>query len=85
MTKEEVKARFEMIDDLGRNIKYEKAEIRRLQLELKRAGVKYCPSCGRTKDDTEFGANRSRPDGLAGYCKECRAGKKALTKGAVSW
>jgi Zn finger protein HypA/HybF involved in hydrogenase expression len=85
MTKEEVKIRFDMIDELARNVRYEKAEIRRLQLEIKRAGVKYCPGCGRTKEDVEFGMNKSRPDGLAGYCKECRSGKKSLTKGAVLW
>lgn len=33
---------------------------------------KRCPRCGVTKAATEFGVSRSRPDGLQGYCKECR-------------
>ena len=78
MKKEEKQARFDMIDDLVRNIKYERAEIRRLQEELRRDGVKSCPSCRRTKEDTEFGANAGHRDGLATYCKECRKARKEL-------
>lgn len=33
---------------------------------------KRCPRCQVTKAATEFGISRSRPDGLQGYCKECR-------------
>ena len=32
---------------------------------------KKCPRCGVVKSSTEFGVNRTRKDGLAGYCKDC--------------
>lgn len=39
--------------------------------------MKHCPTCNTTKDDSEFSANRSRSDGLAGQCKACvRAANK---------
>ena len=38
---------------------------------------KKCPHCGEVKPSTEFYANKSRKDGLAGYCKECQ---KELSK-----
>lgn len=34
---------------------------------------KRCPKCGITKSANEFPRNRSRPDGLNGYCKPCQA------------
>ena len=33
---------------------------------------KRCPRCQVTKPATEFGISRTRPDGLQGWCKECR-------------
>lgn len=33
--------------------------------------VKKCPRCGEVKSASEFGINRNRKDGLAGYCKVC--------------
>ena len=33
---------------------------------------KRCPHCGEVKSSTEFYANNSRRDGLAGYCKVCQ-------------
>lgn len=33
--------------------------------------LKTCPDCGVDRPTTEFGRNRSRPDGLACYCKPC--------------
>ena len=32
---------------------------------------KRCPRCEKTKPISEFGTNKTRKDGLAGYCKEC--------------
>lgn len=32
---------------------------------------KKCPRCGEFKPVSEFGVNRSKKDGLAGYCKSC--------------
>lgn len=31
----------------------------------------YCPSCKCTKPEEEFADNKSRPNGKAGYCKQC--------------
>jgi hypothetical protein len=33
--------------------------------------VKRCPDCGQGKPHEAFGKNRSRPDGLAFYCRSC--------------
>ena len=33
--------------------------------------MKTCPRCGEVKASTEFGTNRSRPDGLSFYCLAC--------------
>jgi Recombination endonuclease VII len=33
--------------------------------------LKRCPDCGQEKPLEMFGVNRSRPDGLAHYCKDC--------------
>lgn len=33
---------------------------------------KYCPRCGEYKLTTHFGGNKSRPDGLQGWCRQCR-------------
>ena len=32
---------------------------------------KYCPRCRETKPETDFSKNRSKPDGLQGYCRKC--------------
>lgn len=32
---------------------------------------KKCPRCGEVKPVSEFGTNRTRKDGLSGYCKSC--------------
>lgn len=32
---------------------------------------KWCPKCERNLPLTEFFANRHKPDGLQGYCKQC--------------
>jgi hypothetical protein len=32
---------------------------------------KRCPDCGEVKPVSEYGRNKSRPDGLAFYRKEC--------------
>lgn len=32
---------------------------------------KKCPRCGEVKNASEFGVNRTRKDGLSGYCKVC--------------
>lgn len=34
--------------------------------------MKYCPKCTRTLDLSGFYKNKSRVDGLQGYCKECK-------------
>ena len=40
--------------------------------------MKQCPACGETKQDTEFGRNRSLKDGLSFYCLACnREGNNA--------
>lgn len=31
----------------------------------------YCPACDTTKPEDEFANNKSRPNGKAGYCKQC--------------
>jgi len=33
--------------------------------------MKICPGCQISKEDTEFGKNKSRKDGLSAYCKIC--------------
>jgi AAA15 family ATPase/GTPase len=33
--------------------------------------MKYCPKCNTNKDFSSFSKNKSRSDGLQGYCKEC--------------
>lgn len=33
--------------------------------------VRQCPDCGEVKSSSAFRRNKSRPDGLAFYCKEC--------------
>lgn len=38
---------------------------------------KWCYSCVTWKPRTEFGKNRSRPDGLAGECRSCRKTQNA--------
>ena len=35
-------------------------------------GMKWCPKCKTEKTISEFGKNKSRSDGLQGYCKWCR-------------
>jgi len=42
----------------------------------RRNTMKYCPSCTKYKDVTEFGKCSSRSDGLLTYCKAC-ANEKA--------
>lgn len=32
---------------------------------------KYCPRCKESKDIEAFARSRSKPDGRAGWCKEC--------------
>ena len=34
--------------------------------------MKRCPKCNTVKDDTEFGKDKHRGDGLTAYCKECK-------------
>ena len=34
--------------------------------------MKYCPKCDTQKEESEFAKDRSRYDGLQGYCKPCR-------------
>lgn len=34
--------------------------------------MKHCPDCGEDKPRSEFHSDRSRGDGLSGFCKECR-------------
>lgn len=34
--------------------------------------LKYCPRCDQHKPKSDFYRNRSRHDGLAAYCKECK-------------
>lgn len=36
-------------------------------------GHKWCPRCSHVRAVAEFGANRSQPDGLQGYCRACMA------------
>lgn len=33
--------------------------------------MKQCPDCGENKPRTAYGDNKSRPDGLAFYCRDC--------------
>lgn len=34
--------------------------------------TKFCPRCSTDKPISEWGTNRSKPDGLASHCKTCR-------------
>jgi hypothetical protein len=34
-------------------------------------GTKHCPTCGADKDAVDFPKNKSRSDGLGGYCTIC--------------
>lgn len=38
---------------------------------LQKFGYKHCKKCNEVKEEKDFSANRSRPDGLNTYCKEC--------------
>jgi hypothetical protein len=40
--------------------------------------TKKCPTCGET-DLAQFGKDKHRPDGLATYCKACRAARHTQT------
>lgn len=37
---------------------------------------KHCPSCDKSKPESEFGLNRQTPDGLMYYCRTCAAEKQ---------
>ena len=34
--------------------------------------MKHCPKCDKNKDEEEFAKDKSRYDGLQGYCRPCR-------------
>jgi len=38
---------------------------------------KRCPDCGRLQPISEYGPNRSRPDGLQFYCRRCLSARSA--------
>lgn len=40
---------------------------------------KECPDCGESKSADQYGRNKSRPDGLAFYCKSCFSKRAAAT------
>lgn len=46
-----------------------------------------CPKCNTKKYNNEFSKNKSRPDGLAGYCKPCSYNtyKDSIIKRATVW
>lgn len=48
---------------------------------------KWCPGCSHTKRIVMFGINRSRPDGLQGWCIECmdKNNKKMVKKNKAKW
>lgn len=48
---------------------------RRLWRQLKPDGTKRCTGCCIHKMADEFGVNKSRPDGLADYCRICARAK----------
>jgi hypothetical protein len=41
--------------------------------------MKYCPNCQTNKLFTEFSKNKSRKDGLMGYCKLCQQEKRKIS------
>lgn len=41
--------------------------------------MKYCPNCQTSKLFTEFSKNKSRKDGLMGYCKPCQQEKRKIS------
>lgn len=41
---------------------------------------KYCPKCEKTMATTEFPVNRSRSDGLGGWCKSCTSDAVVIWK-----
>jgi len=50
-----------------------RAEIIRLNRELRPQGEKWCPGCETAKPLTEFPKNRAHKDGHAGICSKCNA------------
>lgn len=49
----------------------QKERVRREELATR--GLKYCPKCGEAQKFAEFIHDRSRPDGLACWCRTCTA------------
>ena len=47
-------------------------------MESNTVETKVCPRCGRELPVTKFYKNKSRPDGLSSYCKECRKLKSKI-------
>lgn len=41
--------------------------------------MKHCPNCETTKLFTEFSKNKTRKDGLMGYCKPCQQEKRKIS------
>jgi hypothetical protein len=41
--------------------------------------MKYCPHCQTSKLLTDFSKNKSRKDGLMGYCKPCQQEKRKIS------
>lgn len=42
--------------------------------------MKRCGMCGRDLDASAFGANRSKPDGLQSYCRDCMRRMRSLSR-----
>lgn len=42
--------------------------------------MKRCGMCGRDLEESAFGANRSKPDGLQSYCRDCMGRMRAFSR-----
>ena len=42
--------------------------------------MKRCGMCGRDLESSAFGANRSKPDGLQSYCRDCMRRIRAFSR-----
>lgn len=53
---------------------------RKKQSNPRKEGSKCCSQCKVTKLANEFGSDKSQPDGLQSYCKDCRSENHAIKK-----
>lgn len=57
---------------------YDPKAARNTETKLKEDGTKMCMRCRHVFDASNFYKNKSKVDGLDGYCKSCRKKAKYL-------